>query len=70
VKLVVQDFSHFLATLQTEKSTIFTTSAMFDPNANIEFTPNVDVVKAAVLEVMKDTVTLLNGLPRVLHHVI
>ena len=42
---------------------------MFDSNANIEFTPNVETVKGAVFDVMRDTVSLLSSLPRVLYHV-
>lgn len=69
VALVIQDFSKFLATLQIEKSTVFSTSVMFDNSANIQFTPNCETVKSTVLEVMKDTVHLLNSLPHLAHHV-
>jgi hypothetical protein len=69
VKLCIEDFTRFVTTLQTEKATIFSTSAMFDSTGSIEFNPNGDMVKNTVMEIMKDTVTLMNSLPRVMYHV-
>jgi hypothetical protein len=57
-----------LSTLQVEKATVFSTSVLFDDNAEIQFSPNGKQVEDEVLEVMHDMVSLLNTLPRVLYH--
>lgn len=56
--------------MQLDKSTIFTTSISFDESASLKFTPDASAITSLVVEVMRDTVGLINSIPKVLHHVL
>ncbi|PRP89393.1 inner arm dynein, group 5 [Planoprotostelium fungivorum] len=68
VKLILSEFSRFLIILQTDKANIFHTSVVFDEKGDISFSPNSETVESLVMEVIRDTISLLNNLPRVLYH--
>eukprot|EP01116_Phalansterium_solitarium_P010346 TRINITY_DN2503_c0_g1_i2.p1 TRINITY_DN2503_c0_g1~~TRINITY_DN2503_c0_g1_i2.p1 ORF type:complete len:779 (+),score=372.13 TRINITY_DN2503_c0_g1_i2:133-2469(+) len=68
VKLIINDFSAFLRTLQGEKATVFATQVTFDSSARIVFNPDVDTVKSLVQDVLKEMVQQLNNIPRILNH--
>jgi hypothetical protein len=68
VKLVLRDFSQALNVMQMDKTTVFASGVVFDESARIQFHPNAEQLTRAVVEVMKDIVTLFNTSPRVVHH--